>query len=101
MKFSELPIGAKFRFHRRGPVHTKTSSTERGSGGQVAPNVEVIPEEDDTAPQVPPPVTQKPDGYYGPGTRVYFLPDNRVSIVGTLGMAELNMIVNELASRLK
>lgn len=39
MKFKELPIGAKFRFHRRGLEHTKTSED------QFPPELEVVYQE--------------------------------------------------------
>ncbi|MDN8618767.1 hypothetical protein [Variovorax ginsengisoli] len=50
MQFSDLPVGAKFRFFRRGTLLTKTSEggyTTPGADEQkAAPEVEVIPEED-------------------------------------------------------
>jgi hypothetical protein len=46
MTFAELPVGAKFRFFRRGTLLTKTSKggyTTPGSAEQkTAPDVEVV-----------------------------------------------------------
>lgn len=50
MKFADLPVGAKFRFYRRGTLLTKTSKggyTTPGAQEQSsAPDVEVLPLED-------------------------------------------------------
>ena len=50
MTFAELPVGAKFRFFRRGTLLTKTSKggyTTPGSAEQkTAPDVEVVAEDD-------------------------------------------------------
>lgn len=55
MQFSELPVGAKFRFFRRGTLLTKTSEggyTTPGADEQkAAPDVEVLAEEEDTPAQ--------------------------------------------------
>lgn len=57
MNFSELPIGAKFRFYRRGKVLEKTSKDAytglTGLKQKVAPDAEVLAEDEDIA--TPPP----------------------------------------------
>ncbi|MDM0065006.1 hypothetical protein [Variovorax sp. J31P207] len=59
MQFSELPVGAKFRFFQRGTLLTKSSKggyTTPGAAEQkAAPDVEVISEED-----MPDPVKRAP-----------------------------------------
>lgn len=64
MQFSELPVGAKFRFHRRGLLRTKVSKTEYTDelGAQktrAVPDTIVRPEEDKEP--APPTVAPKPD----------------------------------------
>ena len=63
MQFSELPVGAKFRFFRRGTLLTKTSKsgyTTPGAAEQkAAPDVEVLAEEDMLIPA--PRAEAKPD----------------------------------------
>lgn len=60
MQFSELRVGAQFRFWRRGRLLTKTSKTtytgETGEKKESAPDAEVRPEDDDTPaePEAPP-----------------------------------------------
>lgn len=60
MQFSELTVGARFRFFRRGTLLTKSSEsgyTTPGAGEQhAAPDVEVISEED-----MPGPVKRAPE----------------------------------------
>lgn len=57
MQFADLPVGAKFRFWRRGRVLTKTGKStytgETGEKKQSAPDVEVRPEDDDAPPEPP------------------------------------------------
>lgn len=57
MTFAELPVGAKFRFFRRGTVLTKTSAggyATTGAGEQNAsPDVAVLPEDEDAAVRIP------------------------------------------------
>jgi hypothetical protein len=59
MNFAELPVGAKFRFWRRGRLLTKTGKTtytgETGEKKESAPDVEVRPEDDDTPADPPEP----------------------------------------------
>lgn len=60
MRFSDLPVGSKFRFFRRGNVLTKTSK-----GCYTAPlalqeqkaaaDAEVLPEDDEPVPVIPAP----------------------------------------------
>ena len=63
MTFAELPVGAKFRFFRRGTLLTKTSEvgyTTPGAGEQkAAPDVDVLAEDDQPAPAAR--VAAKPD----------------------------------------
>lgn len=63
MQFSELPVGAKFRFFRRGTLLTKTSKggyTTPGAAEQkAAGDVEVLAEEDMLTPA--PRAAAKPD----------------------------------------
>ena len=63
MHFSVLPVGAKFRFFRRGTLLTKTSTggyTTPGAAEQkAAPDVEVLAEEDMLTPA--PRAAAKPD----------------------------------------
>jgi len=50
MQFSELPIGAKFRFYRRGAVRTKiTSTTYDVDGAKATADTPVFPENDTLA----------------------------------------------------
>jgi hypothetical protein len=65
MNFSDLPVGARFRFFRRGLRLTKTSqgsyTTHPGAGEQKSgPDVEVLPEDKDALAPVPRAAT-KPD----------------------------------------
>ncbi|MGO4395269.1 hypothetical protein AB4Z46_28330 [Variovorax sp. M-6] len=57
MNFSELPLGAEFRFFRRGTLLTKTSKSGYTTPGaqeqKAAPDVEVLPEEDDALAPAP------------------------------------------------
>ena len=62
MIFAELPVGAKFRFLRRGLLLTHASKNNytalAGRAQKAAPDAEVLPEEEDaTAPRA----TPKPD----------------------------------------
>ena len=63
MTFDELPVGAKFRFFRRGTLLTKTSKggyATPGAGEQkAAPDVEVLAEEEMLTPA--PRAAVKPD----------------------------------------
>ena len=63
MTFAELPVGAKFRFFRRGTLLTKTSKggyTTPGAAEQkAAPDVEVLAEEEMLTPA--PRAPAKPD----------------------------------------
>jgi hypothetical protein len=55
MNFSDLPVGAKFRFYRRGAVRTKvTSTTYDVDGAKTSGDTLVYPEDDSQAPPVDP-----------------------------------------------
>jgi hypothetical protein len=62
MNFSELPVGAKFRFFRRGLLLTKASKNTytalAGHPQKAAPDAEVLPEDEDPP---APRATPKPD----------------------------------------
>ena len=56
MEFSELPVGAKFRFFRRGLLLTKASNKTytalAAHERKALPEAEVLPEEEQPAPAV-------------------------------------------------
>ncbi|MDN8613985.1 hypothetical protein, partial [Variovorax ginsengisoli] len=57
MQFSELPVGAKFRFFRRGLLLTKASKSTyaalAGHAQKAALDAEVLPEDEMLAPTAP------------------------------------------------
>ena len=88
MKFRELPIGAKFRFHERGPEHTKTSED------QAKPDVEVIYKEPEE-PTVPEP--HVPTGRYN----VVEFRAGEVRLDGTFTAEQLEAVLVALKKRKK
>ncbi|WP_431276294.1 hypothetical protein ACQ858_08575 [Variovorax ureilyticus] len=86
MKFRELPIGAKFRFHRRGLEHTKDAED------QFRPDVEVVYEEPEE-PNAPAP--HVPTGRYN---RVELL-QGEARLDGTFTAEQLEAVLVALKKR--
>lgn len=88
MKFRELPMGAKFRFHSRGPEHTKTSEV------QAKPDVEVVYDE----PSEPaPPAPHVPTGRYN----VVELGKGSVRLDGTFTPEQLEAVLAQMRKGVK
>lgn len=88
MKFRELPIGAKFRFHERGPEHTKTSED------QAKPDVPVVYKEPDE-PTAPEP--HVPTGRYN----IVELGKGEVRLDGTFTADQLEAVLSQMRKRVK
>jgi len=85
MKFRDLPIGAKFRFHQRGLEHTKESED------QYRPEVEVLYEE-------PPEPNSEPHVPTGRYNHIELL-KGAVRLDGTFTAEQLEAVLAELKKR--
>lgn len=95
MMFEELPIGATFRFYRRGGVLTKTSASTWSSAlkraQECAPDVSVIPERIE-------PQEMPPEDPYGSTNTVEFS-KKAVRLDGVFDREQLEAVLAALKKR--